>query len=114
MSQGSFYNAHRALIDCMATIFLLKLQPVALKNLATNANAKTYTLHALKAPFAAKDMLKGNYYEWNPDSPMGKHWSKTVSEDDLEEELSELDSCYMGEFNRSEVIEADARTRYKK
>lgn len=114
MSQGYFYNAHRALIDCMATIFLLHLQPEALKILTYNANALTYTLHALGAPFAAKDMLKGNDYEWNPDSPLGKHWSKTVTGNNLEEELAELDNCYMGEFNRSKVNEMNARVRYKK
>ena len=110
---GYFYNPHRALIDCLATLVLLCKIDGAFSRLLRNAAARQYTLRAIKAPYEVKDELSANNYKWNPESHLGKHWAKTVYEDEYDEALSHLRSLYTFNVDKIVVETTTSRERYK-
>ena len=96
MKNGFFYDAHRASVDCYATIELLsKPLPhsgmLALRALLEEARKPTCRVWAEGSPFDFKDILKARGYRWN-DGTNGnpKSWYRDVSEDSLETELAYL------------------------
>lgn len=103
LSEGFFYDAHRAENDCRALLHILATplpasgQP-ALKPLLTHALANDAHIWAINAPFDAKDTLKARGYRWsNGTGGDPKAWHITVAADDLEAELAFLDSIYGGD-----------------
>ena len=67
---GFFYDKHRALNDCLATLEILSRPlPVsgrsALAHLLQRARRPSWRLWAEAAPFEQKDLLKARGYRWN-------------------------------------------------
>jgi DNA polymerase-3 subunit epsilon len=95
---GFYYERHRAVHDCHATIELLRrplgeLGESALKILLASARRKTVRCWAENAPFEKKDELKSRGYRWNADtSVQPRGWWIDVGESDLSAELVYLKS----------------------
>ncbi|HVI97526.1 MAG TPA: 3'-5' exonuclease [Sphingomonas sp.] len=96
MSSGFYYDRHRAMHDCHATIELLSRPlPVtgvpALAALLTSARSATLRCWAQNAPFESKDVLKQRGYRWNGgEDGRPRSWWIDVSEGDIEAEKAYL------------------------
>jgi DNA polymerase-3 subunit epsilon len=81
---GWFHDGHRAMDDCLATLFLLT-QPVgeqtALFAMLKRLREPLYKVTMRGTPIETKDLLKGRGYRWNPSE---KSWWKTVADADAE------------------------------
>jgi DNA polymerase-3 subunit epsilon len=93
---GFFYDAHRALDDCHATLHILAQQlpstsTPALATLLNYARCKTFRIWAENAPFDLKETLKRRRYRWN-DGTDGRprSWYIDVEEDKFAAELNFL------------------------
>ena len=93
---GFFYDKHRALADCLATLELLA-RPLpasgrtALAHLLERARLPSFRLWAEGAPFEHKDTLKGRGYRWS-DGEDGKPRAWWV---DLAEPALEAESAFL-------------------
>ncbi|MEN6387948.1 MAG: 3'-5' exonuclease [Candidatus Cryosericum sp.] len=103
LSEGFFYEAHRAENDCRALLHILATplpisgQP-ALKPLLEHALADEAHIWAIASPFEAKDILRARGYRWSSGAGGDpKAWHMTVAADGLEAELAFLDSIYGGD-----------------
>jgi DNA polymerase-3 subunit epsilon len=96
MSSGFYYDKHRAVHDCHATIELLsRALPVsgglALSALLASARSKTRRVWAANSPFESKDKLKKRKYRWNGgEDGTPRAWWIDVSEADLDAEKAYL------------------------
>jgi DNA polymerase-3 subunit epsilon len=96
MASGFFYDKHRAVHDCNATIELLSRPlPIsghsALSKLLLSARGKTYRCWALNSPFETKDELKQRGSRWNGrEDGTPRSWWIDVPEDALTSELTYL------------------------
>jgi DNA polymerase-3 subunit epsilon len=91
LKMGYFYEGHRALIDCFATLNLFISKPEAFEELKEKARQKEYLICASYASFDKKDELKKRKYRWsNGEHGLPKCWWITVPENQYEEELSFL------------------------
>ncbi|MCP5075615.1 MAG: hypothetical protein GY947_20285 [Rhodobacteraceae bacterium] len=94
IQQGWFYDGHRALSDCIAGVFLLKLTlPTTggsgMSLLLKNARRQRFAVRAVGAPFDFKDDLRKRGYRWDPGgAEREKAWWTIV--DDPETELQWL------------------------
>jgi DNA polymerase-3 subunit epsilon len=61
---GYFYDAHRAINDCWATLNILLQEGGALQELIDNTNDE-FEVYAEQAPYAVKDRLKQAGFFWN-------------------------------------------------
>lgn len=81
---GYFYEGHRAIIDCWATLNLFLHEPDAFDELKNNVKRKEILLCAENAPFDKKDLLKERKYRWSDgQGHLPKCWWTVVKEDDL-------------------------------
>lgn len=102
---GFFYQAHRAVDDCLAAIEILG-RPLpqsgepTMARLLRNAAAVTHRVWALNSPYEARDVLRYRGYRWSNGSD-GKlrSWFLDVAAGGAESEL---------DFLRREVFGADA------
>ena len=98
---GFFTDAHRALNDSDALLFLLsqvspKTSTPYLLELLNNARKPTMLLSALYSPFETKDLLKARQYRWEA---VQKCWTKEVFLDQHESEIQWLEEViYRGKF----------------
>lgn len=100
-SHGGFYNSHRALDDCYATLWLLS-QREYMREAVENSGKPKIMFEARNSHISTKDVLKENGYYWNPDE---KVWYKIVEMEKSQEEESWLtDNIYHG--NRNMVYKA--------
>lgn len=96
MSSGFYYDKHRAVHDCHATIELLSRRlPVsgglALAALLASARGRTLRCWAENSPFASKDDLKRRGYRWNGgEDGTPRAWWIDVAEADVEAEKAYL------------------------
>lgn len=112
--QGFFYEGHRAINDCLASIHVLSLPlPISneptLKKLLDNAREKEYRIWAEHSPFEAKDILKARGYRWcNGNIGKPKAWHIDVPGENLKSELKFLrDEIYLREVElRIDIITA--------
>lgn len=82
---GYFYDGHRAINDCWATLNLLVQENGALEEMIKNASKSTYEVYATDAPYYTKDKLKEAGYRWNDgNNGKPKAWYKVV-DDQLKE-----------------------------
>jgi DNA polymerase-3 subunit epsilon len=101
---GFFYERHRAMHDCLATVELLasplaKTGGTALGRLLEAARLPTWRIWAESSPFDLKDILKARGYRWNGDAgPRPRAWYIDVTDADREAELN---------FLRTEIYRAD-------
>lgn len=96
MSSGFYYDKHRAVHDCHATIELLsRALPVsgglALSALLASARGKTLRCWAANSPFEFKDELKKRGYRWNGgEDGTPRAWWIDVAEADIDAEKAYL------------------------
>lgn len=106
---GFFTDAHRALNDADALIYLLSLtnhktQIPYLSELLTNANKSTFRINALQTKFEKKELLKLRQYRWDPQN---RFWFIDVSTDQFQSEIKWLEeNIYLGDFlgNFSKIL----------
>ncbi len=85
---GYFYEGHRALIDCYATLNLFISRPEAFQELKEKVRQKEILICATNASFNKKDELKKRNYRWSSgDGDLPKSWWITVPKKEYEEEL---------------------------
>ncbi len=90
---GFFYERHRAMNDCLATIELLAMRlpqsgVTGLNQLLDSARTVTWRIWAENSPFDLKDVLKARGYRWNGDpGPQPRAWYIDVPETQRETEL---------------------------
>ena len=98
---GFFTDAHRALNDSDALLYLLshsseKSPTPYLFELLNNARKPTVFVSALYSPFETKDLLKARQYRWEPNL---KSWVKEVFTEQKESEIQWLEEViYQGKF----------------
>lgn len=91
LKMGYFYEGHRALIDCYATLNLFISKPEAFTELKEKVRQKEVLICATNASFDKKDVLKKRNYRWSGgDSNLPKSWWTTVPEKEYQEELQFL------------------------
>lgn len=101
---GFFYDRHRAMHDCLATVELLATRlprsgVTGLRRLLDGARAVTWRIWAEDSPFDLKDVLKARGYRWNGDpGPQPRAWYIDVPEAQRETELR---------FLRTEIYRRD-------
>jgi DNA polymerase-3 subunit epsilon len=95
---GFFYDRHRAMHDCLATVELLaKPLPrsgvTGLSRLLDAARRPTWRIWAENSPFDLKDVLKARGYRWNGEpAPQPRAWYIDVPEAQRDAELHFLKS----------------------
>jgi len=96
MKHGLFFDGHRAVHDCQATLQILA-RPLfrsgitALARLLENARRPSWRIWAVEAPFHHKDTLKARGYRWNGEANGNpKAWYIDVAEDAQEAECAFL------------------------
>ncbi|PWC29065.1 3'-5' exonuclease [Teichococcus aestuarii] len=87
MKHGLFFDGHRAVHDCEATLQilarpLLRSGVTGMARLLEGARRPSWRIWAVEAPFHHKDTLKARGYRWNGDAnEHPKAWYIDVSED---------------------------------
>lgn len=113
---GFFYDGHRALNDCWATLNPLIQCEGTFEELKVNVRKKETLICAVNAPFDKKDLLKGRNYRWSDGTDkLPKSWWITLSNELLiDEKLWLDDEIYgvSGASNSIPQIEITARKRY--
>jgi DNA polymerase III subunit epsilon len=87
-----FFDAHRAYIDCLASIHMLsqklpKYENLVLQDLILNARQITNRISTKGIHISYKDKLKARGYKWNPKDVL---WYLDAKENDTENELTWL------------------------
>ncbi len=109
MFRGWFYDAHRAYVDCLATIWLMHIEPQAFTMLIERALQRTYRVWAIGAPFDAKDKLKELGYRWDGSS---RCWYRNcMTQQDADKEISNLQGIY--DAHAAKIQIQTAKTRFK-
>jgi DNA polymerase-3 subunit epsilon len=113
---GFFYEGHRAEIDCLALLEVLR-RPLgesggtALKALLDSARAPSFRLWANNSPFESKDALKKRGYWW--DASKRCWYGEFRSREQIEGELAWLkETVFGGKSVAVDLDEFDAKTRY--
>lgn len=113
---GFFYDGHRAINDCWATLNLLLHEKGAFETLKERVRQKQTLICAEHAPFEKKDLLKTRLYRWSDGSAsLPKSWWTIVDNDRLSDEKKWLDSIIYTQENKSNTLpknEITARNRY--
>ena len=113
---GYFYDGHRALNDCFATVNLFMQEAGSFDELKENVRRKETLIIAENAPFSKKDLLKQKKYRWSDgQGTLPKAWWTTLTNDELQTELDWLDTeiyGFSGAANALPKIEITARQRY--
>jgi len=117
LKMGYFYDGHRALVDCWATLNLFVQNSEAFEQLKSSVRAKEHLICAIGAPFDKKDILKTRQYRWSSGADdLPKSWWTTVPEQDYEAELDYLKGEIYGGRQMdlpSAVITAHKRYSYR-
>jgi DNA polymerase III subunit epsilon len=106
MTQGIFYEAHRAETDCWALLEVLnmvlpKTKQSAIQTLFESSTLPQSKVYATASPFETKDVLKARGYRWSADI---KCWSKVVSSSEkLKDELLWLKHHVYGQRKGAKV-----------
>lgn len=94
---GFFYDGHRALVDCWATLNILHQSPRAFDELKASVRNRQRLICAVNAPFEQKDILKARGYRWSDGSrDLPKCWYGVVAETDYDDELAWLQEQVYG------------------
>lgn len=118
---GFFYDAHRAVVDCLALLHVLAAplpgsKGIGLKVLSANAAESDIVVYAEGAPFEVKDLLRKRGYRWTekPVLAKGKAWGRAVKGDPAAwEEIDWLrDSVHAGRKFTVALERRDSFTRH--
>jgi DNA polymerase-3 subunit epsilon len=102
MKHGLFFDGHRAVHDCHATLQiltrpLLRSGVTGLARLLKNARRPNWRIWAVEAPFHHKDTLKARGYRWNGEANGNpRAWYIDVAEDAQEAECAFLNESIYG------------------
>ena len=84
---GFYYDSHRAMNDVDALIHLVThpsyVNEKPIIEVIKNSNKLHYKVVAVNSPFETKDILRSNYYRWNPNI---RAWWKMIDEENVEKE----------------------------
>ena len=111
---GFYYESHRAMNDVDALIHLLthnsynENHPIL--ELITNSKKIHYKVTALNSPFETKDLLKSNYYKWDPKI---RSWWKMILEDELDKEREWLSECIYNGYCLATIEQIAIIDKYK-
>jgi DNA polymerase III subunit epsilon len=115
---GWFFDGHRAMNDCRATLHLLSMtlplsgQPV-FPVFLENARRRVLRIWALESPFDLKDRLKARGYRWGSgEDGRTKAWFRDVDDADLAAEEQFLASEIYGGHPRHDCRRIDFRNRF--
>jgi DNA polymerase-3 subunit epsilon len=95
ISNGMFFDAHRALDDCLALVAILS-RPLprsgrtGLACLLETARRRRWRIRAVGAPFASRELLKSRGYRWETRTGFPRAWHIDVNDEELERESSFL------------------------
>lgn len=111
---GIFYEAHRAVTDCVAGVHVLSRElprsgVPALSSLLASARRKDVRFDALGSPFETKDALKARGYRWNAAE---RYWWKEVPEEEADAERSWLGANVYDGRSRARESVVTAYERY--
>lgn len=113
LKSGYFYESHRAETDCLATIWLLHMNPAAVLGLLNAMVWEGLRIQAFGTPYSAKDQLAAGGYTWCPDGKnSNKHWWKDVTKAELVTELDLLDTICPKASNSAHIKNIDASDRF--
>ena len=91
LKMGYFYDGHRALVDCWATLNILLQTPAAFDHLKQSVRQKQHLICAINSDFDKKDILKQRGYRWSDGAKgLPKAWYTVVAEQDFEPEMEFL------------------------
>ncbi|CAM3966676.1 3'-5' exonuclease [Vreelandella rituensis] len=114
LKHGFFYGGHRAEVDCLATAWLMHINPAAFTQLLVSARQRTVIIRAFGAPFDVKEALKARGYRWHSgDRGPNKSWWTEVDANAVEEEQSFLNATYARGAEQAHYEPQTARTRFK-
>ena len=112
---GFFYDAHRAMMDCLAVLAVLA-QPLgatgqpALQALLERARQPAYQVAALRSHFDTKDLLKARGYRWHAQDRV---WVGEIAAAGRDAELAWLKGAvYGGKDAEVEIETLTAHERY--
>ena len=113
---GFFYEGHRAEVDCLALLEVLR-QPFAesgvsaLRLLLDSAREPSFRLWANGSPFESKDVLRKRGYWW--DAPKRCWFREVWSKAEVDAEITWLrETVFGGKSVALDLDEFDAKTRY--
>lgn len=112
---GFFTDAHRALNDADALLFLLSKKDKEsgapyLLELLNRARKPSFQIYALASPFDSKDLLKARNYRWDSGA---RTWWKEIDSGDLATETEWLENhVYLGPF-RGKTLEIPPTDHFK-
>lgn len=117
---GFFYEAHRAEVDCLATLECMSKRlptsgDVVMGVLLREYRSPGFKVYALDSPFETKDLLKKRGYRWHAGEPgQEKAWGlEAPSQEALEEEVKWLrQNIYRNRQFRLRVDHIDAFNRF--
>lgn len=113
LTQGWFYQGHRAATDCLATAWLLAQRPEAFAHLLESVENETVVVRAFGSPYETKDKLSQRGYRWHPgDMGSNKCWWTEIPAADLEAEQVWLNNLYHNGAERAAYQFRNARNRY--
>ncbi|MBW7876296.1 MAG: hypothetical protein H3C47_09950 [Candidatus Cloacimonetes bacterium] len=113
---GFFYTAHRALMDVYAAIKLLQFpSPMGykthLQEILIRAPKGDCLIKARGAAFDKKELLKSQFFRWNPDERV---WFKHLPSEDADSMLLWMkENIYISGPMEPEVIVLDAKHRFQ-
>lgn len=107
---GYFYDAHRAINDCWATLNLLRQEEGAWEELLANSN-ESYEVYAVGVAYDYKDKLRMAGYKWNDGTnSKPKAWWATAKN---EQELNALkDWLKSNVYVNAKVVTIPANKKY--
>jgi DNA polymerase-3 subunit epsilon len=115
---GAFFDGHRAVDDCRATLALLATPTpdgtLPMRVLLDACRVKRVRVCAVYAPFESKDLLRARGYKWsgNEGTP-AKTWCREIPEADQEAEQAWLrEQVYPGGRGEPMVQPVDLRRRW--
>lgn len=113
---GYFYDGHRAINDCWATLNVLLQAEGVFDELKSNVRKREVIICAKDAPFDKKDLLKARNYRWSDGAArLPKGWWICIASTLLDEEKQWLDEeIYERQGASNKIPQGDitARNRY--
>lgn len=108
-----FYSAHRADIDCIATLWLFLHSQGSLAEILSNSAKQNTIIRCFYAPYNVKDALKERGYRWQDAQAPMKHWYREVEQQELAEEMAWLSELCPNKVNQFTQEPITAISRYK-
>ena len=97
LKMGFFYDGHRALVDCWATLNILVQESQAFEMLKQSVREKQRLICAISSDFDKKDILKQRGYRWSDGTKdLPKSWYTIIADIDTDAELEFLQQDIYG------------------